>query len=498
MDRNSGRGRGKQNVRSIEKRDTAVEESDTFYVFSVNPSAYVMPINIEEKSVSMIVDSGSSCNILPEATFRKMPGLKLRSCNSRVYAYASRCPLEVMGSCEVRMSVQGGGEVDAAQLLVVKGDHAVLLGRKTAEELGMLRVGLAVDVYFTGGLTKDKLREIYPQAFTGLGKLKNYQLKLNIDDSVTPVAQQIRRIPFSRREKVVKKMKELENLDVIEKVNGPTQWVNPLVTVEKPNGDVRVCLGMQEANKAIIRERQPIPTVEETVQEMGEMKVFTKLDLNMAFHQVELHPESRDITTFAAPNGLYRYKRLVFGLNMASEKFNHATRQVVQDCPGAFNIHDGGVDDVQHDERVVAGLRKFAESGLTFNFEKLKFKVRKINFMGHTMSDKGLQVTENKVEAIAAAPKPKNAAEVRSFLGSALFSSKSIPDFATITQPLWVLTRDRTKWKWTKEEQRAFDEVKRRLTKAPIMAYYRLDADTRIITDASPVGLGAVLQQRHQ
>ena len=121
-----------------------------------------------------------------------------------------------MGSCEVRMSVQGGREV-AAQLLVVKGDHAVLLGRKTAEELGVLRVGLAADVYFTGGLTKDKLRKIYLQAFTGLGKLKNYQLKLTTDERVTPVAQPIRRIPFSRREKVVQKLKELENLDVIEK-----------------------------------------------------------------------------------------------------------------------------------------------------------------------------------------------------------------------------------------------------------------------------------------
>ena len=148
---------------------------------------------------------------------------------------------------------------------MVKGDHVGLLGRKTAEEFGLFGVGLAADVYFTGGLTKDKLREIYPQAFTGLGKLKIYQLKLNINDSVTPVAQPIRRIPFSRREKVVQKLKELENLDVIEKVNGPTQWVNPLVAVEKPSGDVRVCLDMREANKAIIRERQPIPTVEETV-----------------------------------------------------------------------------------------------------------------------------------------------------------------------------------------------------------------------------------------
>ena len=108
------------------------------------------------------------------------------------------------------------------------------------------------------------------------------------------------------------------------------------------------------------------------------------------------------------------------------------------------------------------------------------------------------QVTENKVEAMAAAPKPKNAAEVRSFRGSGLFSSNFIPDFATITQPSWELTHNKTKWKWTKEEQRAFGEVKGRLTKAPIMAYYRLDADTRIVTDASPVGLGAVLQQKQE
>ena len=75
---------------------------------------------------------------------------------------------------------------------MVKGDHAALLGRKTADELGVLRVGLAADVYFTGGLTKEKLREMYPQAFTGLGKWKNYQQKLNTDESVTPVAKPTR------------------------------------------------------------------------------------------------------------------------------------------------------------------------------------------------------------------------------------------------------------------------------------------------------------------
>ena len=156
---------------------------------------------------------------------------------------------------------------------------------------------------------------MYPQAFTGFIKLKNYQMKLSIDENVTPVAHPIRKVPYNRREKVVQKLKEIENLDVIETLEGPTQCVNNLVTMEKPNGDVRVYLDMREANKAIKRERQPIPTVEETVQEMGEVKEFTKLDLNMAFHQVELHPDSRDVTTFTAPKGLYRHNRLVFELH---------------------------------------------------------------------------------------------------------------------------------------------------------------------------------------
>ena len=90
--------------------------------------------------------------------------------------------------------------------------------------------------------------------------------------------------------------------------NGPTRWLSPLVAVEKPNVDVRICIDMRQPNQAIICERHPVPTVEETIQEMSGGKVFSKLDLNMAYHQVELHPDSREIATFAGPDGLYRYK----------------------------------------------------------------------------------------------------------------------------------------------------------------------------------------------
>ena len=139
----------------------------------------------------------------------------------------------------------------------------------------------------------------------------------------------MRRIPFSRKQKVIDKLEELEVLDVIEKVNGPTSWINPLVAVEKSSGDVRICLDMRQANRATLREKHPVPTTEETLQEMSGAKVLSKLVLNMAFHQIELAPESRDITTFAGPNGLYRYKRLLFGVNMATGKFLHIIWQII-------------------------------------------------------------------------------------------------------------------------------------------------------------------------
>ena len=118
----------------------------------------------------------------------------------------------------------------------------------------------------------------------------------------------MQRIPFSRKQKVVDKLEDLEALDVMEKVNGPTSWISPLVAVEKPNGDVRIRFDMRQANRAILREKHPVPTIEETLQQMSWAKVFSKLYLNVAFHQIELSPESGDITTFARPNGLYCYK----------------------------------------------------------------------------------------------------------------------------------------------------------------------------------------------
>ena len=215
-----------------------------------------------------------------------------------------------------------------------------------------------------GGQLHGDIREKYKHLFSGVGLLKGNELKLHVDESVKPVAQHVRRIPFGLREKVDVKLDELLELDIIEEVpEGPSGWISPLVVVPKSDGDVRVCVDMRRANEAIIRERHPIPTVEELLH-----------DFKWDFHQILLSEESHHITTFVTHRGLYRYKRLMFGVTSAPEKYQQIIGDVVRGCAGVANIADDlivyGCGVEKHDKRLFTVLDRPSEVGLTVNGDK--------------------------------------------------------------------------------------------------------------------------------
>jgi hypothetical protein len=295
---------------------------------------------------------------------------------------------------------------------------------------------------------------------------------------------------------------ELLDADIIEKAEGPTPWVSPVCIVPKPSGEIRLCVDMRRANEAIQRERHPIPTIDEVLLDMNQSTVFSKLDLKWGFHQIELAEESRGITTFATHCGLYRYKRLVFGITSAPEVYQHIIQQVLQGCEGVQNIADDiivhGPTIELHDQRLTKVLERLQEKGLTLNPEKCEFRIPKITFMGHLVSDKGIGPTEEKVKAVVDAREPKTASEVRSFLGLVNFCSRFIPDLATIAEPLRKLTRTTTPFVWGEEQKSSFQELKDKMSSAESLAYFDKEAETVIVSDASPVGLGAVLLQRQE
>ena len=265
---------------------TEHELSDDEYLFSIGDTkqATTIPITVGNTVIPVIIDSGASVNVLDSATFGKLAeNFVLR--RSTVKIYPSTINQITVGS---------------TQAIVDKHDAV----------------------------------------FRGVGRLKDYQLKIHIDPEVTPVAQPQRRVPFHVRKDVEKKLQELQDLDLIEDVEGPTPWVSPLVAVPKSNGDVRVCVNMCSANKAVIRERYPIPTLEETLAALNGAAVFSKLDLRWGYHQVELHPESRALTTFSTHKGLKGYKCLIFGLSSEPEMYQYVIQQTLQGIPGARNISD--------------------------------------------------------------------------------------------------------------------------------------------------------------
>jgi len=179
------------------------------------------------------------------------------------------------------------------EFLVVDTQDIPILGWPSCQALGLLQ--LVRSSQTKTEVDAKTLTAEFPEVFTGLGKLKDQQVKLYIDTTVQPVAQKYRRIPFHIRQQLDTHLDKGEENGVIEKANGPTPWISPLVIVPKPKNpqEIRVCVDMRAPNQAIKRERHNMPTLNELSTILANAQFFTKLDLNQGYNQIELDEESR-------------------------------------------------------------------------------------------------------------------------------------------------------------------------------------------------------------
>ena len=213
---------------------------------------------------------------------------------------------------------------------------------------------------------------------------------------------------------------------------------------------------MRMANTAIEHSRHPIPTIDDVLSELSGNTVFTKLNLTMGFHQLK-EGISREVTTFTTHAGLFRYKRLMFGICSAPELYQHVIDQVLHStrCTGCQNISDDivvyGKDVAEHDKRLKMVLHTLNERGLTLKKKKCVFRMNEIEFIGHLLSVKGIGPIESRVKALQEARKPTDSSEVRSFLGLVNFSVRFISGLAAKAEPLRGLTQKNTSFVWGKD-----------------------------------------------
>ena len=459
-------------------------------------------------SFKAMVDTGASINVLDKETFEKLPEIALEKTKTRAFAYDTEKPVKFLGKFHAVIETRKRYAVTT--FYVVDNNTAGnLISADTAQELGLVTLHLnkisshnksSTPVTNDGKL--NKVLEKHSSVFKGLGKLKDNAVKLNIDENVIPVAEPQRRIPFHIREKVKCAIENLEKDDIIEKVPGTqaTPWISPIVAVPKKDDDVRICVDMRKPNQAIQRIRYLIPTVDDVNLKLTGAKVFSKLDLSQAYHQLELHEDSRYITTFSTHVGLFRYKRLNYSTNAAAEIFQNALQTALEGIPGVCNIADDiivfGVNRQEHDKALSQCLQRLSEKGLTLNASKCKFLSTSLSFFGQIFSATGTRPDPKHIQDLQRAQVPTNVHEVRSFLGMTNYNFKYIPDYATITAPLRELTKKNAHFQWTAEHQQAFEKLKSVLTSVPVMAYFDTTKETVITVDASPVGISAILAQK--
>ena len=254
---------------------------------------------------------------------------------------------------------------------------------------------------------------------------------------------------------------------------------------------------MRKPNQAIQRIRHLIPTVDDVHLKLTGAKVFSKLDMSQAYHQLELHKDSQYITTFSTHAGLFRYKGLNYGTNAAAEIFQNALQTALEGIPGVCNIADYiivfGKNRPEHDKALNACLHRLSHKGLTLNASKCKFLTKSLSVFGQIFSANGTHPDPKHIQDLQDAAVPTNVHEVRSFLGMANYNCKYIPDYATVTAPLRDLTKKDAHFKWEAVHQHAFEKLKHSLTSVPLMAYFDTQKDTVITVDASPVGISAIL-----
>lgn len=368
-----------------------------------------------------------------------------------------------------------------------------MLGRDTSIKLGVLRIGLpSMEIKSVTNSKGDEI-EKFPH-------IKDLKVRIDIDTTVTPVAQLARRVPLALKEKVTDEIEKMLKMGIIERVpdtENPS-WVSPLVVVPKGKDDIRMCCDYRRLNLAIKRKYHLMPVLDEFFYSLHGAKYFSILDIKKAYWQCLLAKESRSMTAFSTHVGTYQFTRVPFGVSCAPEIFQQVLEQMLAGIKNAKNLQDDiivwGETAEIHDQSLKLVLKMLKDRNVLLNHEKCKFKVTECIFLGHHISHNGVKPTDSRISAIKQFRKPETCEELRSFLGMISYVGRFIENLATKTHVLREMCRSGT-IQWEEVHNQAYRQLIEDVAKAPVLAFFSNKRQTKVVADASSVGLGAVLVQ---
>ena len=461
---------------------------------SSNKNRKYVTIDIQDRPVKMQIDSGSDLTVISEKTARDIknfPWSYVKNSKSSIEDYNGNKIIPV-GQVDVQVKYLSNFQKKLSITVVKKG--ADLLGN---DWLHVIPINLN-QLYRINQAQINDLVTNYSDLFSKeIGLVKGSVARLHLKNDAVPKFCPPRQIPVAIKPMVEDEINRLVNIGIWEKVQ-TSEWGTPLVPVIKKDGGVRLCGDYKiTVNPNIIVAQHPLPNVNHMIAFFANCTIFTKIDLRHAFNQLVMDEVSQEICTLSTHMGLFRPKRLQYGVASSPALWQAEMDKIFSDVPGTVCFVDdllvAGKDEIEHKERLKIVFEKIKEFGLKIKMEKCEFEKTEVEYLGFKINAMGIHKTNGKIKAIQEAKVPENVKELQAFLGLVTFYARFIPNLATVAAPLYERLKGNRRWHWTKQCQIAIDTIKAEITSSRFLVHYNPDLKLKLTTDASKHGVGAVL-----
>ena len=322
--------------------------------------------------------------------------------------------------------------------------------------------------------------------------------------SSQPINVKSYRFPEVHKDEVRTQIGKMLEQNIIKPSTSP--WSSPIWIVPKKvdasgKRKWRIVIDYRKLNDVTIGESYPIPQINEILDQLGNSKYFTTLDLASGFHQIEISDEDVPKTAFSVPEGHYEFIRMPFGLKNAPATFQRLMNTVLSGLQGIHcyvyldDIVIYSYDLTSHVQKLSYTFDRLRKFNLKLQPDKCEFLRKEVTYLGHTISETGLKPNPEKIKAVSEFPVPKCAKDVKSFLGLVSYYRRFLHDFSKLAKPLTSLLKKDIPFDWTNSQQLAFETLKNNLTSAPVLIYPDFTKPFILTCDASNYAISAILSQ---
>ncbi|GJT18516.1 putative reverse transcriptase domain-containing protein, partial [Tanacetum coccineum] len=344
--------------------------------------------------------------------------------------------------------------------------------------------------------------KVFPEDLPGLPHTRKVEFQIDLVPGAAPVARAPYRLAPSEMKELSEQLKELSDKGFIRPSFSP--WGAPVLFVKKKDGSFRMYIDYRELNKLTVKNRYPLPRIDDLFDQLQGSSVYSKIDLRSGYHQLRVREEDIPKTAFRTRYSHYEFHVMSFGLTNAPAVFMDLMNRVCKPYLDKFVIVF--IDDIliyskikqEHEEHLKLILELLKKEELYAKFSKCEFWIPKVQFLSHVIDSEGIHVDPAKIESIKDWTSPKSPTKIRQFLGFAGYYRKFIEGFSKIAKPMTKLTQKKAKFVWGDKQEASFQLLKKKLCSAPILALLEGNEDFIAYCDASKKGLGAVLMQREK